>query len=249
MQIPTTTPYSIRKGDREAAAYAVQRALNASGQSLVEDAIFGEQTERAVIAWQRKSGLTPDGIFGPASSAKMATRLTAKVDTGLPTGLLRGFTELESANLIAAVNWSVSGGVDCGYTQRRVLDGSTEATVRRAFNSPYQLGLLAKQLRERRSVYYGKKGVTAPTVLSFIATREERAWRLAALHHNWPYAASRLAEGYALSDRRADWVPSGTRFADGSAVVTYMDWARFYALGWAEKRHPGAVCKYVVRWS
>lgn len=43
----------------------MQKVLKAYGiANLKEDGIFGEETYKAVIAYQRAKGLTPDGIVG-----------------------------------------------------------------------------------------------------------------------------------------------------------------------------------------
>ncbi|EAW38868.1 peptidoglycan-binding protein [Lyngbya sp. PCC 8106] len=43
----------------------IQAQLNIFGAKLVEDGIFGATTEAAVKEFQKKSGLTVDGIVGP----------------------------------------------------------------------------------------------------------------------------------------------------------------------------------------
>lgn len=45
----------------------VQRALAAWGFALTQDGRFGPQTAEAVAAFQRRAGLTPDGIVGAAT--------------------------------------------------------------------------------------------------------------------------------------------------------------------------------------
>ena len=45
----------------------VQRALAARGFTLTPDGRFGPQTAEAVAAFQRRAGLTPDGIVGSAT--------------------------------------------------------------------------------------------------------------------------------------------------------------------------------------
>lgn len=50
---------SIKRGDRGARVKVVQRLLH-----LYQDGIFGPQTEEAVKEFQRKKGLTADGIVG-----------------------------------------------------------------------------------------------------------------------------------------------------------------------------------------
>lgn len=250
LAIPQKTPYTIKRGMSGAAAYAVQRALNSRGYRLSEDGVFGQLTKAAVISWQGATGLLADGLFGPASSSRMADVLLDTVPTPLPQGLGEGFVYAESGELIAAVNRSVAGGVDCGYTQRRVLeaDYGDDAVIRRAFDSRYQLALLARTVAERRAAYRYRTGVASPTVLAYIPTPEERAWRLAALHHNWPYAAETLSKGGRLSDKTATWAPVGLTFPDGHPVRTYWEWAQFYALGAPEHGHPGLVTARVQSW-
>lgn len=51
-------------GDRGQQVRRLQEALNARGENLIADGIFGPSTRAAVIAFQARSGLTPDGIVG-----------------------------------------------------------------------------------------------------------------------------------------------------------------------------------------
>lgn len=244
---------SIERGAKGIAAFAIQSALNKAGikPKLVLDFDFGEKTEDNVRRFQSRENLITDGIFGPGTSLAMANFIQEKVERKviLPWRLLKGQIERESGNLILAQNRSVAGGIDCGYTQRRVYerDYNNWEVVSRAFDSFYQIKLSANQLRERHDSFLTKVGVTNPTALKYIKSRHERAWRLALLNHNWPYGATRLADGYYLSDRTASWA-GGSKFKDGTPVITYMDWAKFYALGAPEHNHPGLVAEYVVDW-
>ncbi|MGW7260202.1 GH25 family lysozyme [Streptomyces sp. NPDC054834] len=56
---------TVKKGDRNAAVNAVQAELNAHGASLSVDGSFGTATRDAVVAFQTRNQLTPDGIVGP----------------------------------------------------------------------------------------------------------------------------------------------------------------------------------------
>lgn len=51
-------------GDRGQQVKALQEKLNAQGANLVADGIFGPGTHAAVVAFQAKQGLTPDGVVG-----------------------------------------------------------------------------------------------------------------------------------------------------------------------------------------
>jgi len=251
--VPTSTDYTVEKGDRGVVPWAVQRALNdrsapnwGDGLPVVEDGIFGEQTRLAVKSFQEASELKGDGRFGQKTSAAMAAVLGAKVPTSVAPGLVRGIVQAESGNLIGAVNTSVPGGIDCGYVQRRVYeaDYSDQAVVRRAFDGLYQMNLLAKTLRSRHDAFYGRPG----------AKTHKEAWKLAALHHNYPYAADQISKlgvnnlsSYWTTP--ASWVEAiGAKWADGEPVQTPLDWCRYYALGSALHQAQGVTTQFVTSW-
>jgi hypothetical protein len=247
MRAPTTSfPYSIRKDDTGIRPWALQRGLNGVGWDLLEDAVFGDETEFAVKAWQGNHDLVADGLFGAVSSAALAKQFD-NMQTGLPVGLVRGQMETESGNWIAAVNWSVPGGVDCGYTQRRVYasDFENQDVLRRAFDSSYQIGLLATRLKERKAVYRVRAAVQT----------DEFAWRLASLYHNYPTAADTISKvGYGgLSSywtTPQTWVQNiGAKWPDGLLVDTPLGWSKYYALGAPGRNWPGATTKYVNDWT
>lgn len=63
---PATLPEpSLSIGDRGQQVKRLQEALNAQGENLVPDGIFGASTHTAVVAFQARRGLTPDGVVGP----------------------------------------------------------------------------------------------------------------------------------------------------------------------------------------
>jgi hypothetical protein len=64
------TPASTVKmvvGDRGTNVVDLQSRLNRLGEQLEADGVFGVMTHRAVIAFQGREGLTPDGIVGKAT--------------------------------------------------------------------------------------------------------------------------------------------------------------------------------------
>ena len=63
---PTPRPTLLKFGSKGDAVSAIQRALG-----LNDDGWFWKMTEAAVISWQANNGLTPDGIVGPKTYAKM----------------------------------------------------------------------------------------------------------------------------------------------------------------------------------
>lgn len=56
---------SLRHGDRSQAVLMLQKALNQRGAALFPDGDYGDETEKAVRAYQLKIGLVADGIAGP----------------------------------------------------------------------------------------------------------------------------------------------------------------------------------------
>ena len=70
----TKCPYAeptknVKKGSVGTASKWVQWQLNRHGASLTVDGIFGAASAVALIAFQKKSGLTADGVCGPATRA------------------------------------------------------------------------------------------------------------------------------------------------------------------------------------
>ena len=54
----------LHKGDRGPEVLALQKKLIATGYRLNADAHFGNNTDNALRAYQKKKGLIPDGIAG-----------------------------------------------------------------------------------------------------------------------------------------------------------------------------------------
>lgn len=253
MLVPTSTDYTVEKGDRGVVPWAVQRALNdrsapdwGDGLPVAEDGVFGEQTKRAVKSFQEASNLKGDGRFGQKTSEAMASELGLKVTASVAPGLVAGITKAESGNLIGAVNTSVPGGIDCGYVQRRVYQADYDdlAVVQRAFDGLYQMNLLAKTLRSRHDAFFARAAVKT----------HQLAWRLAALHHNYPYAADQISR-VGISGLSSYWKTPiawveaiGAKFPDDEAVRTPLDWCRYYALGSAVHEAPGVTCQFVTSW-
>ena len=56
----------LRRGSRGDGVKLMQEALG-----LDADGVFGRGTERALKLWQTDNGLTPDGVAGPLTMAKL----------------------------------------------------------------------------------------------------------------------------------------------------------------------------------
>ncbi len=66
-------------GSRGLAVRNLQAALKLAGFAVTVDGDFGEQTERAVAAFQRRAGLVDDGVAGPKTLVALAGRDTSKL--------------------------------------------------------------------------------------------------------------------------------------------------------------------------
>lgn len=79
---------TLRPDDRNQAVLILQKQLNAQGAGLYPDGHYGESTEQAVQAFQRRAGLVADGVAGPKTLAALA---------GQDTGHLLKQRDLEQA--------------------------------------------------------------------------------------------------------------------------------------------------------
>jgi hypothetical protein len=75
---PATLPEGVvlRRGARGAQVRQVQEALVALGYSTAIDGRFGPATAQAVKSFQTSSGLTDDGIVGPATLSALSAAVT-----------------------------------------------------------------------------------------------------------------------------------------------------------------------------
>lgn len=93
---------TIRPGENSSLVKQLQQRLRASGLNVgTIDGDFGPKTKAAVIAFQKRMGLTPDGIVGPATAMALGLR----AEPGLATGgshrakLLRALEHAEEIGL------------------------------------------------------------------------------------------------------------------------------------------------------
>jgi peptidoglycan hydrolase-like protein with peptidoglycan-binding domain len=184
---PIAYRYTLKKPFGGSDVWALQMNLNLLGESLDEDGIFMNLTDAAVKHYQGKRSLTVDGIAGPVTQRRMCLDLLQKfASSKLPSGLLRGVIEGESGYSVGCVNSDVPGGLDCGWTQDRVLDEEfSTARFRKAFRAADSFPALADALDAAARSYYGKTGCRTA----------RQAWWLATLSWNWPAAAQHYAEG------------------------------------------------------
>lgn len=241
--------------------YALQLSLSQINPDLgvnFADGYFGERTEQAVKSYQSRRNLTADGIAGPATQKRVIVgwKNTAENTVAVKEGLLDGFCESEGGWLLAPVNWTVAGGVDVGAVQNRVYDLSGTDSwpltggipsewllatvvfdpnkVAAALDSKARILDLGKDLLSRRTAYYKGTNSSGAVIYPYTKGNDRRSWEMAALYHNWPYAANLIARGGQLSDKEAPWIPQSLK---DQGINTYADWADYYV---------GKVTQYVV---
>lgn len=89
---PTDAYALSKKGSRGSEVRNIQSRLRSWGYNVgAVDGIYGAKTEAAVKQFQRNNNLTPDGIAGPATLAKI----------GLPTGSSSSYSS--NVNLLARI--------------------------------------------------------------------------------------------------------------------------------------------------
>ena len=100
---------TLKHGDKGQAVHRLQKSLIAQGAKLIADGDYGDQTEAAVLAYQHKIGLVPDGIAGEktlyclqsvtAPSIYLGARdLQAAAERlGVPLASILAVNEVESA--------------------------------------------------------------------------------------------------------------------------------------------------------
>ena len=98
----------LRNGSHGSDVAELQHKLNMAGAKLVADGWFGDATEAAVIAFQRRTGLVADGIAGGKTLATLASgarppKLLTDADLaaaaerlGVPVAVIRAVNAVES---------------------------------------------------------------------------------------------------------------------------------------------------------
>lgn len=207
---PLRTQPTVREGGSGWLAYAVQKGVGATG-----DGAFGPRTAEAVRQFQASAGLTRDGVAGPATQRAIADVAIRRAEAlgHVPLGLARGIVDSESGRMLAAVNHSVPGGVDCGLTQARVYGAPYAMSALRAAFDPNASALKAVTTIAERAASY-----------RIVAACPFDKWELASGAHNWPWAAEQYARYGRLPnpDRIAGWAPASMQ------PITYQEWFTFY---------------------
>lgn len=145
----------LKIGSTGDAVKALQRALTAKGYSVGDDGDFGQNTFKAVIAFQKKVGLNPDGVVGKDTSdalglnskavwetlpfpvanrsraAAMPTLEAVARLTGVSAKLLATFASIESA-----FDYTVKPSTSSAEGWFQILDATWDALVK-AYGAKY----------------------------------------------------------------------------------------------------------------
>lgn len=204
----------ITRGETGWRVFALQRAIGVGS-----DGIFGPATAIAVARSQRSLGLTVDGVVGPKTQLALLRDAEKSVHIKLPelpTGVLAGFASAEGADLLAATNWTVPGGVDCGPVQRRVS------------GPPFSQQAMMTAFDARQAFIYAGEILLA-RIREFHSRRpsmsERRLLEVAVLAHNWPAGADQIIRNGQVNnpDSLAMWAskPGGGFYTRGEWAVEY----------------------------
>lgn len=212
------------------AAFAVQKVVG-----VVADGVWGPVTDQAVRQWQKNRKLAADGIAGPVTQQFILNDYGAQADEahGLPIGVGYGFAFSEGGGVLAATNWQVAGGVDCGPAQWRCSGPPFHSgDLKFAFDAKKALDGACGRLADARRDYRQRNShLTAGQAL-----------RVAVLHHNWVVGADSIVRTYPGGGEWWKYVPQPDKKAGAGeawppAGFTRAEWAREY---------PGRVLKFVA---
>ena len=83
----------VSYGSTGASVSALQEKLNANGYSLTVDGVFGAATEKAVKDYQKKNGLTADGVVGKTTWGSLLTSPAGSADPTTGKQVLSGVSD------------------------------------------------------------------------------------------------------------------------------------------------------------
>lgn len=114
---------TYKRGDQGPKVKLVQEWLSLNGTHVLPDGDFGPATDAAVKAFQTKFGLTPDGVVGPKTFAKLIQPITdALKPLPVTNGNLGGVVVMYAQQHLRSSPREV-GGENCGPWVRLYMDG------------------------------------------------------------------------------------------------------------------------------
>lgn len=127
------------RNNRKSDIVALQKGLIAKGFSLPKygaDGDYGTETEEAVKAFQRKVGITIDGIAGPTTLAKLKSY--KKPSYTLPDGVFRTGANNRSES-VKAIQRALNEAINAGLSVDGIYGNGTANAVKK-FQAKYGLG-------------------------------------------------------------------------------------------------------------
>jgi peptidoglycan hydrolase-like protein with peptidoglycan-binding domain len=217
--------FSTKLGMQGIEVWALQINLNqVDNNKLTLDGVFGPATDKAVREYQKTQSLEVDGVAGVMTQRSLVIKLTTEATTKyhLPPGLLKSLASNESGFVLASYSKHPSdGGFDLGPYQRSFPPADmNSAGYQNALNAASMANFSGSSMRAQKDTF-----AKAPKVGSV-----QRAWELAVLNHNWPFAAHNLAFLGSIYPNAAedtapqDWI----KVASGGRLSTPRQWVQHY---------------------
>lgn len=201
-----------------AGVHAIQARLATLGflEGLPDDkrGIYNGRTRQAVIAFQRATGMSPDGIVGRVDARALFTPVIDRwtADQQIPHRLLRGKLNHESALDPGAVGWFIyydrSGTIVYGGVDRGMAQINSKAQPQVGWRDAYQPWESIKWSARRLRTQFA----------AFTRDYPERPvgmrWDAAVCAHNSPA-------------RARDWLENGAPSPEAAAYVAAVKAARY----------------------
>ena len=156
--LPTATLLVLKEGSKGSEVRSLQTKLRDLGYMRTVDGDFGEGTKRALISFQNRNRLLADGMAGPSTLAKLASRNAVRAPlTPKPTQIPPKTTAapLINENLILELG---TRGDDVRRMQSRLISlGYLTGNPTGVYNEATEAAVIAFQKRNV-SYYDGKAG-------------------------------------------------------------------------------------------
>ncbi len=206
----------IREGDMSTAVFKMQNALRANGFAVGADGRFGPGTTQGVVDFQRKMGLTPDGIAGPATIQALRLDLSPTTLTmadyeyaaqrlGCDVNVIRAFTKVEAPR----------GGFNPDGTPVILFERHYFYKQFMLYRKPGQS--IADRAAERDAIMQDNRDICWPSGLSF--AKVDKAGR-----------AIPAFDRYGPADQQYTRLNRARKFSDAAALES-ASWGKFQIMG------------------